>query len=94
MISAMSVYKDSLMYVGSEESTISEFKTDGQYVRNIAFTPQDYDVRMSSIQFLYADNEKIWAILQNKGLCSIPRDNVSASGNVSMDKSRQFHEAG
>lgn len=93
MISAMSVYKDSLMYVGSEESTISEFKTDGQYVRNIAFTPQDYDVRMSSIQFLYADNEKIWAILQNKGLCSIPRDNVSASGNVSMDKSRQFHEA-
>lgn len=93
MISAITVYRDSLIYVGSEESTISEFKADGDFVRTIAFSPEDSDVRMSNVQSLHASGNELWVILQNKGLCRIPLDRLSTFENFNLNESRQLHDA-
>lgn len=78
LISAMATRGDSLMYIGAEESTISEFSQDGRFLRTIATIPGDSDLRLSNISSLLVDEGHLVAVLQNRGLGYISLDDAAS----------------
>lgn len=81
MISAMATYGDSLMFIGSEESTISEFTQEGEFRRTISTAPEDSDLRLSNIKSLSAARGQLWAVLQNRGLGYIALDSPDSTAH-------------
>lgn len=79
MISSMATYGDSLMYIGSEESTISEFSQDGRFLQELSFDQKESSSRLSKVKSLSITGDRLWTAFQSKGLCSIPLRSADTS---------------